>query len=141
MGGIPEPRVTGPLFSNLDINLEHHEFTPGYYASENATLQRYLQSAGYYTDQPVDGHFGPHTEASVKKFQKFNALQVDGVAGPFTRSLMTCPRMDLRPDNSLSDLGYPYGKRTFDSTVTELVVHVGSLPGYLPRIQTVNTIR
>lgn len=139
--GIPEPRVCGPLFAKVNENLERHEFVPGHDASENAILQRYLQSAGYYTEQPVDGHFGPRTDLAVRQFQKFNGLKVDGVAGNVTRSLMMRPRLDLHPDNSISGLGYPYGKPTCGTTVTELVVHVGSVPGYLSRIQTVNVIR
>ncbi|PYZ99077.1 hypothetical protein CR205_11115 [Alteribacter lacisalsi] len=46
-------------------------------------LQRALTNKGYST-KGIDGKFGPATEAAVKKFQKYNKLTVDGVAGPQT---------------------------------------------------------
>jgi peptidoglycan hydrolase-like protein with peptidoglycan-binding domain len=33
---------------------------------------------------PVDGHFGPHTEAAVKAYQQDRAVHVDGIVGDQT---------------------------------------------------------
>jgi peptidoglycan hydrolase-like protein with peptidoglycan-binding domain len=33
---------------------------------------------------PIDGFFGPHTEAAVEAFQKWAGIKVDGQVGPIT---------------------------------------------------------
>jgi peptidoglycan hydrolase-like protein with peptidoglycan-binding domain len=48
-----------------------------------AELQRLLQAAGVPTG-PVDGEFGPMTQAAVRRFQAAKGLAVDGVVGPDT---------------------------------------------------------
>lgn len=45
-------------------------------------LQQLLLKAGI--NIVVDGQFGDHTEVSVKKFQSFHGLTVDGVVGSYT---------------------------------------------------------
>lgn len=51
------------------------------------TLQKALQSLGYYTGN-LDGIFGKGTENAVRAFQKQNGLTQDGVAGPNTLSAL-----------------------------------------------------
>lgn len=46
-------------------------------------LQELLVAKGY-DPKGVDGCFGPGCEAAVKKFQKDNGLEVDGIVGPKT---------------------------------------------------------
>lgn len=46
-------------------------------------LQRALGDAGHF-DGPVDGAFGPGTEAALRRFQQAAGLRVDGVAGART---------------------------------------------------------
>ena len=50
-------------------------------------IQTRLKNWGYYT-YTVDGIYGSRTTAAVKKFQKNNGLQADGIAGPATLSKM-----------------------------------------------------
>ncbi len=47
------------------------------------TLQTLLKQKGFHAG-PVDGDFGPVTEAAVRSFQKAKKLVVDGVVGPVT---------------------------------------------------------
>ena len=46
-------------------------------------LQRRLDGAGY-SPGPIDGRYGPRTEAAVEEFQSARGLLVDGIAGPVT---------------------------------------------------------
>lgn len=48
------------------------------------TLQKALSSATNYFKGAWDGVFGKETEATVKTFQKYSGLTVDGVVGPKT---------------------------------------------------------
>jgi hypothetical protein len=46
-------------------------------------LQRRLQQLGYYHG-PLDGKYGKGTRAAVRKFQRHEHLEVDGIAGKHT---------------------------------------------------------
>ncbi len=53
------------------------------------TLQTLLIQAGKLPeDEEVDGLFGSNTEAAVKRFQKKQGLEVDGIVGPSTWSVL-----------------------------------------------------
>jgi len=60
----------------------------GYGESQGAApvrkLQRRLERLGHGPG-PVDGLYGPLTEAAVERFQRASGLQVDGIVGPLTR--------------------------------------------------------
>lgn len=55
--------------------------------SEVRQIQTKLKNWGYYTGT-VDGIYGKQTEDAVRKFQRYNNLTVDGIAGPNTLSAM-----------------------------------------------------
>jgi len=65
-------------------------------------LQRRLRHAGERPG-PLDGLFGPLTEAAVRRFQESNGLAVDGVVGPLTRAA-------LRREATLITPGAGYGR-------------------------------
>ena len=46
-------------------------------------LQRLLEAQGH-TPGPIDGIFGPRTEAGVRSYQEANGCKVDGIVGPET---------------------------------------------------------
>lgn len=49
--------------------------------------QRRLKDLGFFSG-PVNGTFGPETDAAVRAFQSRNGLQVDGIIGPDTWSAL-----------------------------------------------------
>ncbi|MDP1824069.1 MAG: peptidoglycan-binding protein [Archangium sp.] len=54
-------------------------------------LQKKLAAAGF-DPGPIDGSFGPKTQAAVRAYQVAKGLQVDGIVGPETRaSLLAQP--------------------------------------------------
>jgi hypothetical protein len=57
--------------------------TPGSTGVEVKRLQRALAQLGYAPGR-VDGSYGPATENALKRFQRANGLQPDGVLGPKT---------------------------------------------------------
>ena len=59
------------------------ELSRGDLGPKVAELQRLLQAAGVPTG-PVDGEFGPMTQAAVRRFQAARGLEVDGIVGPKT---------------------------------------------------------
>jgi peptidoglycan hydrolase-like protein with peptidoglycan-binding domain len=50
-------------------------------------LQQKLQAKGFGPG-PIDGVFGPRTEAALVAFQRATGLAPDGVAGPLTWSAL-----------------------------------------------------
>lgn len=50
-------------------------------------LQKKLKEAGF-DPGPIDGSFGPKTQAAVKAYQQAKGLAVDGIVGPQTRAAL-----------------------------------------------------
>jgi peptidoglycan hydrolase-like protein with peptidoglycan-binding domain len=71
-----------PVVSLTEANLE--PLPPGGpYKPSVEQIQTALKNAQYYTGN-IDGKIGPLTKKAIEDFQKANALQVDGKAGPRT---------------------------------------------------------
>jgi peptidoglycan hydrolase-like protein with peptidoglycan-binding domain len=64
-------------------------------------LQQFLMAQGINVGE-IDGDFGPATEGAVKRFQKRNALDADGICGPLTTAKMDEIRGGNADDETLS---------------------------------------
>ena len=76
--GYVHPAQTGPVAA-LSRN--------GSRGDEVKKIQGKLITFGYMSG-PIDGIYGPATEAAVRKFQENNGLTADGIAGPATLRAM-----------------------------------------------------
>ena len=70
-------------------------------------LQRQLRRAGFNAG-PIDGRYGPQTEAAVRRFQAAYGLQVDGIAGAHTFGQLRRTTGEPRPTSPSS----PRARRT-----------------------------
>ena len=76
--GVVGPQTWGQLHAATSQTLDR-----GDRGAAVSVLQGRLQDLGY-SPGPVDGIFGPRTEAAVKAFQRDRGIAVDGIAGPQT---------------------------------------------------------
>jgi peptidoglycan hydrolase-like protein with peptidoglycan-binding domain/DNA invertase Pin-like site-specific DNA recombinase len=98
-------------------------------------LQRRLRALGQRPG-PVDGLYGPRTEAAVERLQRDSGLSVDGVVGPRTRGLLNAEAPPLAPG---AGYGQPGGSSRVRAVQRRLRA-AGSRPGpvdglYGPRTQ------
>jgi peptidoglycan hydrolase-like protein with peptidoglycan-binding domain len=61
-------------------------------------MQEQLRRAGF-DPGPLDGKFGPLTEAALKRFQQARGLETDGIAGPLTKGALGTTRPDATTPN------------------------------------------
>ncbi|MCQ2457392.1 MAG: D-alanyl-D-alanine carboxypeptidase family protein [Clostridia bacterium] len=79
-----------PVPEETVIPVEQREYTfMKYGATGDAVreLQTRLTELGYYTGK-IDGSYGNGTQTAVRLFQRYNALDVDGMAGNKTQSVL-----------------------------------------------------
>ena len=72
----------GPAPENLKEGVEH---------SVVSELQTRLIELGFMENDEPTSFYGPVTAASVRRFQRQNNLEQDGIAGPQTRELIMAP--------------------------------------------------
>ncbi len=82
--GLTVDGVAGPAtWQALPGDPDTPELGNGSTGSEVSALQQALQKAGLYAG-PIDGQFGPNTEAAVRAYQTQRGVTVDGVVGDET---------------------------------------------------------
>ncbi|MEK6327849.1 MAG: peptidoglycan-binding protein [Actinomycetota bacterium] len=89
-------------------------------------LQQRLVRAGERPG-PVDGRFGPLTEAAVKRFQEGQGLAVDGIVGPVTAAALSSQAVVIAPG---SGYGEPNGSPSVRALQKQLL-RAGERPGPL----------
>ena len=85
--GLVVDGIAGPITLGV-LGIHGRVLYPGSgYGGNGSTrvqaLQRRLRRAGF-SPGPVDGRYGPLTEAAVARFQAAHGLAVSGIAGPVT---------------------------------------------------------
>jgi peptidoglycan hydrolase-like protein with peptidoglycan-binding domain len=69
---------------------ENENLARGSRGADVRQLQAQLKRAGF-DPGPLDGKFGPLTQAAVKAFQQARGLETDGIAGPLTKGALAQP--------------------------------------------------
>lgn len=82
--GLTVDGIVGPLtWQALPADPDTPELSNGSSGSEVSAMQQVLKNAGLYTG-PIDGDFGPNTEAAVRAYQTQRGVTVDGIVGDQT---------------------------------------------------------
>jgi hypothetical protein len=100
---------------------ELHVTSPMLCGTDVLKVQERLHDLGF-NPGPLDGEYGPATEAAVRAFQTANALEVDGVVGPKTRAALRA-RKAVR---SLASATPPATTTVGARALAEALRHVGA---------------
>ena len=94
----PAPTVTPATAPTMTANPAYRQIEKGDKGDSVTRLQQRLAELGYYHGE-VDGRFGNQTEDAVKRFQYYNGLSRDGIAGRKTLTILyECPTVMYDPD-------------------------------------------
>jgi peptidoglycan hydrolase-like protein with peptidoglycan-binding domain len=98
-------------------------------------LQRSLRAAGHRPG-PVDGLYGPLTEAAVERLQRDSGLSVDGIVGPQTHRVLNAEAPPLAPGAGYGQPGGSPQVREVQRRLRTLGQRPGPVDGrYGPRTQ------
>ncbi len=98
-------------------------------------LQRRLRAAGHRPG-PIDGLYGPLTEAAVERLQRDSGLSVDGIVGPQSRRVLNAEAPPLVPGAGYGQPGGSPQVRDVQRRLRALGQRPGPVDGrYGPRTQ------
>jgi peptidoglycan hydrolase-like protein with peptidoglycan-binding domain/DNA invertase Pin-like site-specific DNA recombinase len=132
-----EPRGRGTEISTGDVLLARGAgYADPSTSPKVRTMQRALWKLGWQPG-PVDGLFGPRTEAAVMRIQRATALAPDGIFGPRTaRALETAMRKPLRQGMGYQEPDGSPRVRTLQARLRGLGLDPGPVDGVFgPRTQ------
>ncbi len=84
---VPTPSPTPVPTPNITPNTDYRTIKVGDKGNDVKLMQRRLAELGYYTGT-VDGVFGNQTRRAVERFQYYQGLAVDGIAGKRTLTVL-----------------------------------------------------
>ncbi len=98
----PTAQLTPAPVPTITPNVKgYHNLTMGTKGKEVRKLQEKLIEKGYLPEGSADGAYGRQTYNAVKKFQQYNGLRADGIAGRATQTnLFENPEMLDSPDKT-----------------------------------------
>lgn len=96
----PTEKITPAPVPTITPNTRaYHNLTMGAKGKEVKKLQEALIEKGYLPEGSADGAYGRQTYNAVKKFQYYNGLKADGIAGRATQTnLFENPEMVNNPE-------------------------------------------
>jgi peptidoglycan hydrolase-like protein with peptidoglycan-binding domain/DNA invertase Pin-like site-specific DNA recombinase len=98
-------------------------------------LQRRLRAFGHRPG-PVDGLYGPRTQAAVERLQRDGGIAVDGIVGPQTRRLLNADAPPLAPGAGYGQPGGSPQVRDIQRRLRALGSRPGPIDGlYGPRTE------
>ncbi len=98
----PTAQITPAPVPTITPNVKaYHNLTMGTKGKEVKKLQEKLIEKGYLPEGSADGAYGRQTYNAVKKFQYYNGLKADGIAGRATQTnLYENPEMIDNPEKA-----------------------------------------
>ena len=135
----PEPvatvSVTPVPVPTITPNRAYHNLQQGDRGTEVRRLQERLIELGYLPEGAADGAYGGQTRNAVRKFQYYNSLTQDGIAGRATQTnLFENPDVMPLPTDTLSPEEIPTAEATTEPTAEPTRRPVQPIPGRSSRI-------